>query len=240
MTTVKKHKVVTILDILTFLDKPRQGTESILDALQNQFSIKPEAADSLMDSAEELGYIDSDDQITAKGNQYLADCSNAPSEYGVLTLVRGLPGSGKTELGKKLTEHTKYLKATVHIESDQFMVDENGQYKFSIDKVKLTNVECIAQTERYLRMGYDVVVSNAFAQYWEIRPYYDMAAILGIRTVLVEVQSQFLSERRSPHTRQQMVEKWESIFLPRTWHQHSINLLGEPTKGKENEPEPIP
>ena len=224
MSTHEKRKMVTIYDILIFL-KDFKGDDTTI-ALGNRYSLTEAVAEGMLDAAEDLGYIDEHDCLTLKGQDYLADCSRVPEEYGVLTLVRGLPGSGKTELGKRL-DNSRPM-ATRHIEADQFMVDENGEYKFQPDKVKSVNVECVAQAEKYLRLGYDVVVTNVFAQYWEVKPYYDVAAELGIKTILITMQAQFHSEHRSSRTRQQMVEKWDDIFLPRSWNSHNKEKVVEP------------
>lgn len=229
MSTHEKRKMVTIYDILVFL-KNLDMTKDVLVSFGTRFSLTESVAEGMLDAAEDLGYIDDVDCLTDKGVKYLQDCSKVPSnpaEYGVLTLVRGLPGSGKTELGKKLAI-AEVDRATIHIESDQFMVDEEGYYKFQPDKVKAVNVECVAQAEKYLRMGYDVVVTNVFAQYWEVKPYYDVAAELGVKTILITMQAQFHSEHRSSRTRQQMVEKWDDIFLPRSWNSHNKEKAVEP------------
>jgi len=219
MSTHEKRKMVTVYDILIFL-KDFKGDDTIV-ALGNLYGLTEAVAEGLLDATEDLSYIDEHDCLTEKGVKYLEDCSKVPAEYGVLTLVRGLPGSGKTELGKRLVEASRSTVHVVHLESDQFMVDENGQYKFQPDKVKAVNVECVAQAEKWLRQGYDVVVTNVFAQYWEVKPYYDVAAELGIKTILITMQSQFHSEHRSSRTRHQMVEKWDDIFLPRSWNSHN-------------------
>lgn len=228
MSTHEKRKMVTIYDILIFL-KGLDMTKDVLVSFGTKFSLTESVAEGMLDAAEDLGYIDDLDCLTEKGIKYLQDCDNSfLGDRGVLTLVRGLPGSGKTELGKKLATAGMYSKTVIHVEADQFMVDESGQYKFQPDKVKTVNVECIAQAEKFLRMGYDVVVTNVFAQYWEVKPYYDVAAELGIKTILITMQAQFHSEHRSSRTRQQMVEKWDDIFLPRSWNSHNKDRVVEP------------
>lgn len=230
----KKYvKMVTLLDIITSIK-----TQEAFEVFVRKTGLQEEVANSMFDLASDLGYVSEEDKLTEAGEQYYADCmDNTPEVYGTLTLVRGLPGAGKTTLAQTLVNEKILMgnSKIVHLESDQFMVDENGEYKFQIGKVKATNVECIAQTERYLRMGYDVVVSNAFVQYWELKPYYDIAASLNIKTLLVEVQGQFQSERRSARTRQQMVEKWDAVFLPRAWVSHTRDRQVDTTEVLEND-----
>lgn len=238
----EKRKMVTIFDILVFF-RDYTGEDSLKDFAERT-KLSVDVAESMLNAAEDLGYIDDHDELTHKGVSYLEECSITLEDggtLGVLTLVRGLPGSGKTELGKRMriASINSAGRTIQHVEADQFMVDDEGQYKFQPDKVKLVNVECIAQAEKYLRQGYDVVVTNVFAQYWEIKPYYDIAATLGIKTVLITMQSQFYSDSRSSKTRHQMVEKWEDIFLPRNWPQHpkepiEVNTESSPVESIDN------
>lgn len=89
-----------------------------------------------------------------------------------LTIVRGLPGSGKSTIARKLVEK---FPGTVHVEADMFMIDEYGNYKFDSSKLKFAHSECQRVAEEYLMRGRDVVVSNTFTMKWEAEPYLIMA-----------------------------------------------------------------
>jgi len=51
-----------------------------------------------------------------------------------LTLIRGLPGSGKSTLARKLD--------AIHIEADQFFIQQNGVYLFNPKKLKAAHEWC--------------------------------------------------------------------------------------------------
>jgi len=90
-----------------------------------------------------------------------------------LTIIRGLPGSGKTTVAK-----TEYPEAK-HCEADQYFEDGNGNYNFDPGKLKDAHEVCQKCARDGLESGKDVVVSNTFTQCWEMEPYIDMADDAG-------------------------------------------------------------
>lgn len=88
-----------------------------------------------------------------------------------LTLIRGLPGSGKTTLAKKLAT----LPNAVHFEADQEFVDSDGVYRWSPARLKFAHSECLRKTREALEGGWDVIVSNTFTTKAELEPYRNLA-----------------------------------------------------------------
>lgn len=84
-----------------------------------------------------------------------------------LTLVRGIPGSGKTTLAKLIVDQTN----AVHYEADHYFTDEDGNYNFNRDKLKDAHDWCHFSTKAALLSGKDVVVSNTFIKLWEVERY---------------------------------------------------------------------
>jgi len=89
----------------------------------------------------------------------------------VLTLIRGIPGSGKTTLARKIVSKT----GARHFEADMYFEDDNGHYEYDRNKIHLAHKWCQHQTELALINGQDVVVSNTFTRIKEMQPYIDMA-----------------------------------------------------------------
>ena len=91
-----------------------------------------------------------------------------------LTLIRGLPGSGKSTMAQSM--------GITHFEADMFFM-KDGQYQFNHTKIKEAHEWCQNQTKKALNRGEQVVVSNTFVKKWEMQPYYDMCHDVSIITL---------------------------------------------------------
>jgi len=89
-----------------------------------------------------------------------------------LTLIRGLPGIGKTTLA-----HSLMRGVCVVIAADDFMVDDDGQYLH--DPKRLTECHEACRDAVESAMGDDIkqiIVHNTFSQRWEMEPYLRLVA----------------------------------------------------------------
>lgn len=96
----------------------------------------------------------------------------------MIILLRGLPGSGKSTLGKQF--------GTCVSADDYFMV--NGEYKFDPSRIKDAHEWCQKRTVGLLDISDVVCVANTFTQEWEMAPYFLIAKERGIKisTLVVE------------------------------------------------------
>lgn len=123
-----------------------------------------------------------------------------------LILVRGLPGSGKSTTATKLAQ----TRGAIHIEADQFFVDQNGDYCFDASQLPEAHAWCLAQTKRALEQGQSVIVANTFVQHWEMQPYLDLANALGIEPEVRVCRGQYQNIHGVPQaTIALMREKWQ-------------------------------
>jgi len=114
-----------------------------------------------------------------------------------LVIIRGLPGSGKT---------TMAMDGYVHLEADQWMTDDAGNYCFDPDKLPAAHEACRVAAKRALDAGQNVVVSNTFVERWEMQPHLDM----GYPVRVLEATGSFKSDHSvPPPVFQQMRELWE-------------------------------
>lgn len=125
-----------------------------------------------------------------------------------LTLIRGLPGSGKSTRARKIVAaHPN----TAHIEADMFFEGPNG-YRFDASRIREAHEWCRQRARDALAAGRDVVVANTFTQRWELAPYYEIAAAHGARVVHIECEGRFENTHGVPdeHIRK-MAERWEPL-----------------------------
>lgn len=92
----------------------------------------------------------------------------------ILTIMVGLPGSGKTTFAKKGVEILPHK--SVYFEADMYFEDENGNYKFDPAKLKEAHEWCQQQVEQALVDGKHVYVSNTNLTKWERANYIKIAS----------------------------------------------------------------
>jgi predicted kinase len=107
----------------------------------------------------------------------------------ILTLVRGLPGSGKSTFANFIWNDY------AGCEADKFFYDKEGNYNFDASKLKLAHVWCVNQVRTRMEDNKnnpqyypEIVVSNTFTQEWEMEQYFKLAEEYGymVFTIIVE------------------------------------------------------
>ena len=94
----------------------------------------------------------------------------------ILTLVRGLPGSGKSTFANFIWNDYAICEA------DKFFVDSEGNYNFDATRLRQAHEWCRNQVETRMKDNEnnpqyypEIVVSNTFTQEWEMEAYYKLA-----------------------------------------------------------------
>lgn len=101
-----------------------------------------------------------------------------------LTLIRGMPGSGKTTLATRLAGETG-----VHLEADLFFTDEEGFYTFNGMMIGEAHQWCQDRTRECLVLNKNVFVSNTFTTLNELRPYFMIAREFDITPTVILCQN---------------------------------------------------
>jgi len=229
MTNLKKERpaklashIVTIRDVLRSINHyETSNLNQVCQGVETLFSVSERDAKEAVEAAYDLGYITQEGTLLEKGKRYqelldAAHLKNASKENrvwptNVLRIIRGLPGSGKTTLAQALA---KGLDNAVHIEIDALLQDKVA---VSGKAMKQAALECHAQTEVALLEGKNVVVSNIFARYKDIIPYFEIATYHSIRVQLLDAQGQWHSQTRSDTIRNAITARWTEIVLPPLW-----------------------
>ena len=107
----------------------------------------------------------------------------------VLTLVRGLPGSGKSTFANTITNEFSVCEA------DKFFTDKEGNYNFDATKLSQAHSWCREQVKIRMKDNQmneqfypHIVVSNTFTKEWEMSEYFELAKVYGYKvfTIIVE------------------------------------------------------
>lgn len=100
-----------------------------------------------------------------------------------LTLVRGIPGSGKSTYAKSLNSKL--------VEADQFFIDQDGTYQYDNTLIKDAHNWCKLETKRLFKAGFDVVVANTFVKNWEMKFYKSLADDMRLKFEVIEMRGNY-------------------------------------------------
>lgn len=118
-----------------------------------------------------------------------------------LTIVRGLPGAGKSKYASEL--------GCRHFEADMYF-ELDGEYKFDYTKLAEAHAWCKFITGRTLERE-DVVVSNTFTTVREVIDYVDIAEEKGCDLEIIELLHNYGSIHDVPEaTMKRMKARWVS------------------------------
>ena len=127
-----------------------------------------------------------------------------------LYIVRGLPGSGKSSLAKKVTE--------LAYSADDFFTNKKGEYNFNAKLFGKAHEWCWGKVRDAMFIGAEAVaVANTFTQAWAAERYYQIAEEYGYSVFVIECQNDFGNVHDVPQESiDAMKERWEKDLTPVT------------------------
>lgn len=96
-----------------------------------------------------------------------------------LTILRGVPGSGKSSFAQTLNG--------VKVSADHYFIDEEGEYVFNPALLGEAHGACLHAAIRCCEKGVSVVVDNTNTQLFEMSPYVLLAQAYGYDLRIVRV-----------------------------------------------------
>ncbi len=120
-----------------------------------------------------------------------------------LTVMRGLPGSGKSyEILKRWPDATPYPLAPegwspVVVSGDHFFMDwSTGKYRFDKTKMGVAHVMAQIHAFRAMKAGQDVILDNTVTRRWEILLYLEMAEQFGYKVEIIDLFDGGLTDKQ--------------------------------------------
>ena len=125
-----------------------------------------------------------------------------------LYIVRGLPGSGKSSLAKKVTE--------LVYSADDFFTNKKGEYNFNAKLLGKAHEWCWGKVRDAMFIGAEAVaVANTFTQTWEAEKYYQIAEEYEYSVFVIECQNDFGNVHNVPQESiNAMKKRWEKDLTP--------------------------
>lgn len=110
------------------------------------------------------------------------------SDPKYLVIIRGVAGTGKSTLAKKVAESNPEW---VHLEADMNFTSSYGKYIFDYEYLGFAHNWCATRTEELLQEGKSVIVSNTFTQDWELAIYMYLADKHGYEIVMQTMSNEY-------------------------------------------------
>ena len=113
------------------------------------------------------GVVQKTQQQTKVSEQFLdfpflvkADVVDLMTEFKVMFILRGLPGSGKTTVAEALLQ--KYQEHAVVCSADHYRYNKHGDYVWSVDSLQETHNKCQRKAQESCELNKPVVIIGKF------------------------------------------------------------------------------
>lgn len=109
----------------------------------------------------------------------------------VLTLVRGVSGSGKTAFADYIM-WSRHWNSNGHVYSADDYFEKDGMYGFDTTKLPEAHQYCQNNVEAVMSTKHrkpDIAVANTFTRDWELKPYQELAEKYGYMVFVVIVEN---------------------------------------------------
>lgn len=125
-----------------------------------------------------------------------------------LYLIRGISGSGKTTYAKKLQKEYPSLS---HYEADMYFY-KDGVYNFNPKFLRTAHHWCLKSTEKDIKEGKSVIVSNTFTQLWEMEEYIKLTEKYNTQLIILKTIGNYKNIHGVPEdVLEKMRNRWEDI-----------------------------
>lgn len=115
-----------------------------------------------------------------------------------LTVIIGPAGFGKSTLALKLQRENSTGTLMFIYEADQWMMEDDGKYKFDPTKLAYCHRMCQQNTELSLSDGHHVIVSNTTLRRKDLNVYLDIAERQNAKVRVIRMTKEYGSIHNVP------------------------------------------
>ena len=121
-----------------------------------------------------------------------------------LYIVRGVPGSGKSEVAE-------ILAPGHHYEANDYFYDKKGEFHYNQYELDKAHRQCYNNVQNDMINGVErIAVANTFVKKWEYENYVESATKMGYKVVIIICKGDFTSIHNIPDTKiQSMLSNFE-------------------------------
>ena len=123
----------------------------------------------------------------------------------MLYIVRGIPGSGKSQIAEILAPEHHYEA------NDYFYNPKTGEFKYNPYELDKAHKKCFKNVENAMMRGVSkIAVANTFVKKWEYEPYVECATKLGYTVFIIICKGSFVSPHDIPDSKiRNMMQNFE-------------------------------
>lgn len=128
-----------------------------------------------------------------------------------VVVIRGIQGSGKSTIAKVLKQMMSDVNPVI-VESDDYMVDANGRYKFDIKRVPYAMIKCKERTLEVLSQGGSVITVSVLTRAKGVRDRLEDVKRMKVPYVVLTVTDEFDNQHNVPEDVVEATKHmWESF-----------------------------
>lgn len=109
------------------------------------------------------------------------------NRMGIISIMRGIPGSGKSTKVQDLINHTQIRV----VSADDYFIGKDGVYRYDPKKIHKAHTECMQKFLKAIWVGFPrIIVDNTNLNHWEYMPYVSVGEAMGYNIEFIQMHGE--------------------------------------------------